>query len=381
MPAKRKTRESFGQVEKLPSGRYRARYTGPDGKRYPAPMTFDTTTDARTWLSLRRAEIARDEWKPRSRRKVANFGDYAREHIRTRTNSRGETLKPRTRVEYLRLLDGPLREFVDRSLQSISAEDVRRWNRNQLDTGKATQTARAYLLLKSVISTAVDDGYLKSNPCRIKGAAKATTGRSVQPPTAAELSIIVSTIDPRLSLMVEIAAWGGLRWGELTELRRGDVTVDGDTALLAIARAVTYTKTSGFVVGRPKSAAGVRTVALPPTQTPELRKHMSKLDLRDDALLFPSLSDPARHFHPGSFAQYFRTARATAGRPDMPFHALRHFGLTQYAMAGATTRELMGRAGHNDIAVAMRYQHEAGRDIALVARMTASSASQEEGNQ
>lgn len=367
--AKRKTRETFGQVEKLPSGRYRARYTGPDGKRYPAPMTFDTTTDARTWLSLRRTEIARDEWRPRTKRKSVTFGDYAREHIDTRTNSRGETLKPRTRDEYTRLLEGPLRMFQGRDLQSIAAEDVRRWNRDQLATGKATQTARAYLLLKSVMGTAVEDGYIKSNPCRIKGAAKASTGKNVLPPTAAELSIIVSTIDPRLSLMVEVAAWGGLRWGEITELRRGDIAFDGETTVVSIARAVTYTKSAGFVVGRPKSLAGIRSVSLPPMLTPAMRARLDMIAPDDAALLFPSLSDSEKHFHPGSFAQYFRHARATAGRVDMPFHALRHFGLTQYAMVGATTRELMNRAGHNDVAVAMRYQHEAGRDAELAARM------------
>lgn len=89
----------------------------------------------------------------------------------------------------------------------------------------------------------------------------------------------------------------------------------------------------------------------------------------DDALLFPALSDPGRHLSAGSFAQYLRPARAAAGRPDMPFHALRHFGLTRYAMAGATTKELMRRAGHNDVAVAVRYQHDAGRDGELAARM------------
>lgn len=368
--AKRKKRETFGQVEKLPSGRYRARYTGPDGERHPAPATFDTMGDARTWLALRHTDIAQGEWRRPVTHKPTTFESYARDHIDTRTNSRGETLKPRTRAEYLRLLDGPLKAFHGRPLESITAEDVRRWNRAQLATGKATQTARAYLLLKSVLATAAEDGRIKTNPCRIKGAAKAKTGRSVEPPTAAELSIIVSTIDPRLSLLVEIAAWGGLRWGEITELRRGDIALDGDTALVSVTRAVTYTKEDGFTVGSPKSLAGVRTVALPPTLTAAIRERLARLEPTDDALMFPSLSDPVKHMHPGSFAQYFRTARATAGRPDMPFHALRHFGLTQYAIAGATTRELMRRAGHSDIAVAMRYQHEAGRDAALAARMT-----------
>lgn len=375
---KRKRRETFGQIEKLPSGRYRARYRGPDGERHNAPHTFDTLTDARAWLTERRLEIQRGEWRSPAEVKAAElaadalkFDAYAREHIETRTNSRGEPLKPRTRAEYLRLLDGPLKSFRGRPLHKITAADVRRWNADQLATGRKTQTSRAYLLLKSVLATAVQDGHLTTNPCQIKGAAKASTGREVTPPTDAELHIITATIDTRLRLMVEVAAWGGLRWGELTELRRGDVAFQGETATLAIARAVTYTKTDGYVVGPPKSIAGIRTVALPSSLTADLRARLAKLDPRDDALVFGSLSDPSKHFSAGSFAQYWRPARAAADRDDMPFHALRHYGLTRYAMAGATTRELMARAGHNDITTALRYQHEAGRDAELAARMMA----------
>lgn len=37
----------FGRVRKLPSGRWQARYHGPDGVDRPAPATFATLTDAR----------------------------------------------------------------------------------------------------------------------------------------------------------------------------------------------------------------------------------------------------------------------------------------------------------------------------------------------
>ena len=53
----------------------------------------------------------------------------------------------------------------------------------------------------------------------------------------------------------------------------------------------------------------------------------------------------------------------------MPFHALRHYGLTRFVQVGATTRELLARAGHSNIAVALRHQHEAGRDTELATRM------------
>lgn len=40
------TKASFGNVRKLPSGRFQARYTGPDGATYTGHTTFDTKGDA-----------------------------------------------------------------------------------------------------------------------------------------------------------------------------------------------------------------------------------------------------------------------------------------------------------------------------------------------
>lgn len=61
-------REAWGRLRKLPSGRWQARYPGPDGKTYSArtqddkPLTFFTKTDARTWLASVHTKIARGEW-------------------------------------------------------------------------------------------------------------------------------------------------------------------------------------------------------------------------------------------------------------------------------------------------------------------------------
>ena len=50
-------------------------------------------------------------------------------------------------------------------------------------------------------------------------------------------------------------------------------------------------------------------------------------------------------------------ARKIAGRTDIHLHDLRHTGLTFAAAAGATTAELMLRAGHVSSEAALRYQH------------------------
>jgi hypothetical protein len=60
-------RSGFGSLRVLPSGRHQARYTGPDGRQYKAPRTFDTHADAATWLTTVSADISRRLWEPPAR--------------------------------------------------------------------------------------------------------------------------------------------------------------------------------------------------------------------------------------------------------------------------------------------------------------------------
>ncbi len=62
-----KAKRGFGEVGQLPSGRYRARYTGPDGVRHSAPITFVARIDAEGWLVDQERMISRGEWEPPAR--------------------------------------------------------------------------------------------------------------------------------------------------------------------------------------------------------------------------------------------------------------------------------------------------------------------------
>jgi integrase len=255
-------------------------------------------------------------------------------------------------------------------LGAITPEKVREWYSAQVDSGKKTQAARGYGLLKAVLSTAVEDGRIPVNPCIIRGAQNATTGRVVTPPEGAELSTMVDAITPRYQAALILAAWGAMRYGEVTELRRKDLTVTDDSVVVNVARAVTHTAATGFVVGKTKSVAGVRSIAMPPHVTPYLIDHLNRYvgaGLED--LLFPA-ADGEGHLAASTFAKHWYPARKAAGREDMPFHALRHFGATRYAQTGATLREIQNRLGHSTVTAAMRYQHEAGRDVDLARRMS-----------
>lgn len=53
---------SFGSIRRLPSGRYQARYVGPDLARHTAPTTFALKRDAEAWLGAEDRLIASGAW-------------------------------------------------------------------------------------------------------------------------------------------------------------------------------------------------------------------------------------------------------------------------------------------------------------------------------
>ncbi|MFI5068497.1 MAG: phage integrase central domain-containing protein [Streptosporangiales bacterium] len=164
MAAKRR----FGRVRKLPSGRWQARYKGPDGIDRPALRTFPTKRDAEIWLTRTESDILDDAWLDPDLGQVI-FGDYARSWIDERPG-----LRPKTLQLYSYLLRQHVNPaFEAKPIASIREPHVRRWRKQLLDAGTSEVTvAKAYRLLKAILTTAADDGMIRRNPCRIKGASQ-----------------------------------------------------------------------------------------------------------------------------------------------------------------------------------------------------------------
>ncbi|WP_314855301.1 site-specific integrase [uncultured Microbacterium sp.] len=396
------TRASWGKVREIkrngkPTGRLQASYVGPDGARYNGPMTFDTRGDADDWLATVRGEIAREVWIPphekaeRRAEQGRTLAEYADTWLRERKNARGDHLRPRTLDEYRRLLrrpdptkaedkGGPLAPLLDVPLAKLTPAKVRTWRATELDTGKKTQTSRAYGLLNAILATAATDLPGIVNPCIVKGGQSTHTGRKVIPPTDDELDVILEAITPRYRALVIVAAIGGLRYGEATALRAKDVVVEtapggSVTAVrVNVGRGVVRTA-EGIVPGETKSEAGVRRVGIFGPDAVIVADHIAgKVDgtkqrLIGDALLFPS-RDGVGFLAQSAFWKHWNPARVAAGRPDMPFHALRHYAGTRFAQTGATFAETMKRLGHSTPGAAMRYQHATDRDDELAARMS-----------
>lgn len=345
-------RREFGTTRKLASGRWQARYIGPDGQRYTAPETFETKSDAQDWLNLTRADIERNVWRDPDVGAV-NFEKYALRWMEERG------LAPTTVDRY----DGLLRlhilpTFGGKDLDEITPPSVRTWRAERLRVTGATTVAKSYRLLKAILQTAVDDDLLRSNPCRIKGAGKEEADER---PTATieQVFDLADAMGPRWRLMVLLGAFASLRPEELAELRRR--SVDIDACSLRVTQASPELTNGRRVTGDPKTRAGKRTVYLPDFMLPELRRHLQWFAEKEvDGLLF--VGEKGAPFRRSTFGRKWRKARTKVGMPEnFRFYDLRHTGNTLAADTGAKLKDLMVRAGQSSERAQLIYQHSTAR--------------------
>lgn len=145
-------------------------------------------------------------------------------------------------------------------LRKITPAPVRTWRQELLDGGVGPSTvSKAYRLLRAVLNTASDDELIRRNPCRIKGAGvEHPAERPVL--TLTQVMTLADSIDPRYRLLVLLAVFASLRWGELVGLRKTDS--DLAVGLVHVRRSMSLVGAKQ-IVETPKTAAGLRTVALP----------------------------------------------------------------------------------------------------------------------
>jgi integrase len=358
----RKGRRSFGSVRRLPSGRWQARYRDAAGKTHAAPETFATRPEAARFLAQVETDLARGEWTdPRAGRVL--FAEWAARWRDTTTN-----LRPNTRALHAYLLRRfLLPAFADTALADLDLMAVRSWlARLERAAVSPNTVAKAYRLLARIMDTAVEAGLIVRNPCSVKGAATERAAE-MRVATVAQVAALAQAIHPRFRALVLVAAYAGLRWGELVGLRAKRV----DLLHGRITVAEQATEIDGqFTWGPPKTEAGRRTVTLPAVAAEALAEHLSTYSQPGpEGLVFTS-AEGALLRRSNFQRRVWRPATRAVGLAGLRFHDLRHTAATLSIAAGASTRELMARMGHSSSAAALRYQHVmAGRDAAIAAAL------------
>src|ERR1039457_4971443 len=124
-------KRTFGSVRRLPSGRYQARYTGPDGATYPGrtpegrALTFDGRQYADAYLSRVSADIQAGRWMSPGAARAARpvtLAAYAQ------TCMAGRSLSPSTRLLYANVLRHVLPALGATPLPDLTPVVVREWH-------------------------------------------------------------------------------------------------------------------------------------------------------------------------------------------------------------------------------------------------------------
>lgn len=364
----------WGHIRKLPSKRFQASYIGPDLRRHTAPNTFTVKLNAEGWLAnerqlIERAALTGEPWKAPELRaaekkaEVLTLAGFAATWISHRN------VKPRTKIGYQSLWDSLIADRLGPvAVAELSAPTVRAWYAG-LGTKAPRRNSHAYGLLHAICATAVKDGLLVTNPCQIERAMNPSRKREPVILDINELAALADAIGERWRTLILISAWCGLRWGEVTELRRKDIGPGCET--INVHRAVTHRidelDGSRCRIDTTKSGKG-RTVVVPPHIRANIKAHLdSHTGSNADALLFVPVRGGC-HVNDKAFADsHLKPALKAIGRESVRFHDLRHFAGTMTARVGGSVSETMARLGHSTSKASLLYQAAVDERQAVIA--------------
>jgi len=271
------------------------------------------------------------------------FGDYADTWIND------HVLKPRTEELYRGLLKNHLKPtFGGIDLGDIKEGDIRRRRKERPTAGPLQKrpfgpvaVAKAYRLLHAILTTAVEGGRIRRNPCHIKGAGQEHSDERPVIPVATLVELL-DQVPQRYRALLLLATFANLRFGELAALRR--VQVDLDACEVRVTESLSEMDDGRLMDGDPKSAAGTRTVSFPAEIVPELADHLDRFAAPGpNGLVF--IGPKGGRLRRSNFRETWERARDAIGMPELHFHDLRHTGNTMTAAQGASLKELMERMG------------------------------------
>lgn len=294
------------------------------------------------------------------------FGAAAREWLRYSEYENEvafATLRDYERVA-LRLI-GLLRE--DTTVPAISSQDIEAMKTAIKDTGVGSRTVNRYLVCVGGIFRRANakwgTGHNPAAGNRVKRLREGYNAR-IQFYTPEEVHALVgATPDPTFEALFMMAAFTGLRLGELRALRWRDV--DLMSQFVHVERS--YCNRS-HLEKLPKSGK-VRSVPL----APELQRVLARLrDVTgydgDEDLVFPSWD--GTHIAYPELCVIFMRAQQAADLRQLKFHELRHTFGKRCVAGGMDIRKVQEWMGHANIATTEIYSHfaPAGNEAALIGK-------------
>ena len=361
----RRKRRKFGSIRELPSGKFQAHFTHPNGERIKAPSTFETYGDAEGWLIIQEREIELKIWvhpdvrAESEKREAVTVGEWVNRWLAiketeiepTTVHGYRKTLNPR-----LLKADGSLARFRDLSLAEFTkAEAFSWWDEVTERFNTPPQNHLAYKHLRAACAAAVERDLIEDNPVDIKAATKKPKTKNKELATRAELQAIVDNILPRYRLAAVLCLFHGLRLGEALAVSDTDFSVNWLPVPLLPEVTVTVRKSlkdgagGNHILKRPKTSAGYRDVPMMTEFVPVYLAHLVKFPPREDGIMTTTSRGNT------VLSEVFRSALSTAKKhggvdDQITPHYGRNWLITELAERGATPKEIGAILGQEDVA-------------------------------
>jgi len=343
--------------------RWQARWRDPDGRQ--CTRLFARKGDAERHLASVVVDKNRGAYiDPKAGRVLLR--EYAAHWIEAQPDG------PSKRTTRSRLDSRILPALGDRQLSEITPSVVRRWLAGlSRELEPATERA-TYGVLWSILSAAVDDGKITSNPCSVKSVKPRRAPQvRIVPWSAAQVSAVAEAIGEPWRSAGLLASALGLRQGELLGLAAEDI--DRKARVVHVRRQLQI-PAGGPVFRLPKGRDGgkVRDVPLSDRAAKMLAAHMlahpsAAVTLPLDGkpvtvrMLFTYQGRPVRHSYLNAVWARALTAAgmATTGPDDkVSMYALRHYAASSWLAGGVNIKAVAEYLGHTNAGFTLRvYAH------------------------
>jgi integrase len=264
-------------------------------------------------------------------------------------------LKPKTRVGYESLLRARiLPVFGALPLDAIDGVAIRRWVARMHAEGlSASRTQQSYRLLSQILASAVECGVLDRDPSRGVKLPRSVR-REMACLSAEEVERLSRAVAASYCPLIHVLAYGGLRWGEATALRRRRCDLDADRLIVAESLA----DVNGRVVFGETKTHRVRKTRIPSFLVEELRVHLETVGSGPDALLFTAPRGGPLRIANFRRRMWWPALEAAGLARSIRIHDLRHTCASLLIRQGVHPKAIQNHLGHSSIQITMdRYGH------------------------